>query len=60
MQRIDIPRAPGLGLVLEQVHFDRYGSSLIIRLYVGSSHSHNFAKFVVIFVRLVDLVFGYN
>lgn len=24
MQRIDIPRAPGLGLVLEQVHFDRY------------------------------------
>lgn len=23
-ERIDLPRAPGLGLVLEQVHFDRY------------------------------------
>jgi len=23
-ERIDIPRAPGLGLVLDQVHFDRY------------------------------------
>ena len=23
MDRIDIPRAPGLGLVLEEVHFDR-------------------------------------
>eukprot|EP00088_Acartia_fossae_P047077 TRINITY_DN5099_c0_g1_i12.p1 TRINITY_DN5099_c0_g1~~TRINITY_DN5099_c0_g1_i12.p1 ORF type:complete len:439 (-),score=68.13 TRINITY_DN5099_c0_g1_i12:53-1369(-) len=24
MDRIDIPRAPGLGLVLDEVHFDRY------------------------------------
>ena len=23
MDRIDIPRAPGLGLVLEEVHYDR-------------------------------------
>jgi len=24
MQRIDIPRAPGLGLLLDQIHYDRY------------------------------------
>jgi len=24
MERIDIPRAPGLGLVLDQIHYDRY------------------------------------
>merc|ERR1719383_394620 len=24
MERIDIPRAPGLGLILEEIHYDRY------------------------------------
>merc|ERR1719383_878453 len=24
MERIDIPRAPGLGLVLEEIHYERY------------------------------------
>ena len=24
MERIDIPRAPGLGLMLEEIHYERY------------------------------------
>jgi hypothetical protein len=37
-ERIDIPRAPGLGLVLDQVHFDRYYYYTNIR---GLCMNHN-------------------